>query len=96
MQLIKHLHAKTDDTISNLFHVVTIRAIPAAWSTSKLAPVFKKGDKTLASNYRLVSVVGLMAKLNATYLTGTLEEPSPTIGMLQPKQVSDDIIILKS
>ena len=58
LQLIKHLHARNDDTISHLFYVVTIRGIPAAWNTSKSTPVFKKGSKALASNYRPVSIMG--------------------------------------
>ena len=74
MQLVKHLHAWNGDTISNLFHAVTIRGIPAARNTLKLTAVFKKGDKTIASNYRPVGVMGPIAKLYATCLTGALEQ----------------------
>ena len=35
--------------------------------------MFKKGDKTLAANYRPVSVMGPIAKLYVTYLNLELE-----------------------
>ena len=71
-QLIKHLHTRNDEAISNLFRKVTTGGILAAWNVSKLISVFK-GDTTLASNYRPVSIMGPMAKLFATCLNRELE-----------------------
>ena len=73
MQLIKHLHTRNNETIFNLFRKVTTGGMQAAWNISKLTPVFKKGDKTLAANYRPVSIMGPMAKPFATYLNEALE-----------------------
>ena len=71
-QLIRHLHTRNNEAISNLFRKVTTGGILAAWNVSKIIPVFK-GDTTLASNYRPVSIMGLMAKLFATCLNEALE-----------------------
>ena len=49
------------------------RGIPEQWNTSRVTPVFKKGNKTLAANYRPVSVMGPITKLYATCLNIELE-----------------------
>ena len=49
------------------------RGIPEQWNTSRVTPVFKKGDKTLAANYRPVSIMGPITKLYATCLNLELE-----------------------
>ena len=52
---------------------MTERGIPKQWNTSRVTPVFKKGDKTLAANYQPVSVLGPIAKLYATCINLELE-----------------------
>ena len=47
--------------------------IPEQWNTSRVTLVFKKGDKTLAVNYRPVSVMGPIAKLYAICINLELE-----------------------
>ena len=37
--------------------------VPDSWKTAKVAPIFKKGDKSMASNYRPVSLTSLVGKL---------------------------------
>ena len=49
------------------------RGIPEQWNTSRVTPVFKKEDKTLAANYQPVSVLGPIAKLYATCINLELE-----------------------
>ena len=49
------------------------RGILEQWNTSRVTPVFKKGDKTLAANYQPVSVLGPIAKLYATCINLELE-----------------------
>ena len=45
---------------------MTERIILEQWNMSRVTPVFKKGDKALAANYRPVSVMGPIVKLYAT------------------------------
>ena len=54
--------------------------IPEQWNTSIVTPVFKKGDNTLAANYRPASVMGLLAKLYATCLNLELEHQAQANG----------------
>ena len=58
--------------------------IPEQWNTSRVTPVFKKGDDTLAANYRPICVMGPLAKLYATCLNLELNtRHRPTAGWLQ-------------
>ena len=50
------------------------------WNTSRVTPVFKKGDKTLVANYRPVSVMGPIAKLYMTCLSLELERQAQAKG----------------
>ena len=50
------------------------------WNTSRVTPMFKKGDKTLAANYQPVSVMGPIAKLYATRINLELERQAQANG----------------
>ena len=54
--------------------------IPEQWNMIRVTPVFKKGDKALAANYRPVSVMGPIAKLYATCLNLELEHQAQANG----------------
>jgi hypothetical protein len=43
--------------------------IPNDWRTASIVPVFKKGDKHLAANYRPISLTSITCKLMETYYT---------------------------
>ena len=50
--------------ITNLFNAIfTAQIYPDNWSYAKLTTVFKKGDRSLPSNYRGISVMNSLAKL---------------------------------
>ena len=72
-QMIKHLLSRNDGNLARLFHRVTREGIPESWNTPKLIPVYKKGDKAVAANYRPVSILGPLAKLFVACLNGELE-----------------------
>ena len=60
---------------------MTEHGIPEQWNVTKMTPVFKKGDKTLAANYRPVSVMFPLAKLYATCLNFELERQAQANGL---------------
>ena len=44
-------------------NIVTTSIYPAIWKLSKVTPVFKKGDKQLIKNYRLISLLPICGKI---------------------------------
>ena len=54
--------------------------IPEQWNMTRVTPVFKKGDKTIAANCRPVSVMGPIAKLYATCINLELERQAQANG----------------
>lgn len=44
--------------------------IPTLWKTSLVVPTYKRGDKTEANNYRLISLLAMTGKLYESYLQG--------------------------
>ena len=63
--------------------------------------MYKKGDKAVAANYRLVSVLGPLAKLFAAYLNGELEQKAvlnnwraPTQAGFRKRHPLEDLLLL--
>ena len=46
---------------------------PSAWKTSRICPVYKKGDRSLAANYRPVAIINNFAKLFEKIVTTKIE-----------------------
>ena len=42
--------------------------VPDSWKTANVVPVFKKGDRSIASNYRPISLTSLVGKLLETII----------------------------
>ena len=51
-------------SLTNLFNLsITTGTLPAAWKHARIVPIFKKGDKSLPSNYRPISVLSTVSKV---------------------------------
>ena len=57
---------------------------PADWLTAKVMPVFKKGDKSLAANYRPISLTCILCKVFEHILANIFKH-------LMPIMVVDDV-----
>lgn len=73
-------------SISALFDHVASTYIPAAWNTLAITPVHKKGDPTLAKNYRSIWVMGPFAKLFMSCINRYLTSYSEINGLRAPTQ----------
>jgi hypothetical protein len=52
--------------------IVTVKgAVPKEWRTTSVVPIFKKGDKSNAANYRPVSLTAICSKLQEHILCST-------------------------
>ncbi|PFX32350.1 putative RNA-directed DNA polymerase from transposon BS [Stylophora pistillata] len=73
--LLKHTAAEIAPSLCRLFNMSqSTGSFPANWKRAYIAPVFKKGDPTLAENYRPISLHALSPKLwnDLCLITGTL------------------------
>ena len=63
------------ETMLELFNdVVAFKCLPPAqWKRSKLVVIFKKGDRTFASNYRPIAILPIMYKVFSRILCKRLE-----------------------
>lgn len=70
----------------HLFNMVRHRGTPQAWNSITLLSLFKKGDPSLAENYRGLSIMGVLPKLYATILTARLDAELSEGGTRAPTQ----------
>lgn len=85
-------------------NIYNFRLFPKAWCCSPLTPVYKKGDRTLAKNYRGIAVSSNLCKLYCSVLNNRLTKfcdlnnllPSSQIGYRKNSRPSDHVFVLKS
>lgn len=55
--------------VAKLMHLILVtRQMPADWKTAKMTPIYKKGPKIEAGNYRMIAVSGTLYRLFANTL----------------------------
>ena len=60
--------------------------IPADWKTVFVSPIFKKGAKNLAVNYRPISLTSILCKLMEKFVRNAILEHLQTRYLLSSKQ----------
>ncbi|KAG0927454.1 hypothetical protein G6F30_012709 [Rhizopus arrhizus] len=58
-------------------------AVPAAWCTAQVVPIYKKGDPLQPANYRPISLTSVLRKLFELCLQTTLEDTAPSLDPVQ-------------
>ena len=57
--------------LTKLFnHSIKCQTIPDEWKKVKISVLFKKGDKCVAGNYRLISLTSVVCKIMEKFLRG--------------------------
>lgn len=71
--IIRIIHEKMPFYLPMLFNsIIKTQVYPAGWKTALITPVFKKGDPTVASNYRPIMLQSCIAKLFSRILEARL------------------------
>ena len=61
-------------------------AVPKEWRTASVVPIFKKGDKSNAANYRPVSLTAICSKLQERILCSNIMDHITTHSILSDSQ----------
>ena len=89
----------------NLFNsLLTNGVFPDIWTKSLIVPIFKKGNKSDAANYRGIALLSCLGKFFNLIINSRLTEFAKTNGIFQPEQfgfikgnrTSDNLAILHS
>ncbi|KAG2220508.1 hypothetical protein INT45_000919 [Circinella minor] len=57
--------------------------IPSAWRVAQVIPVYKKGESSLPSNYRPISLTSVLRKVMEICLTDSIHSASPLLDIAQ-------------
>ncbi len=63
-RLLKHLSSVISPALTKIYQLsIDTGAVPKDWRGASIVPVFKKGDKSKAANYRPVSLTAICCKM---------------------------------
>ena len=86
-RLLRELADYLAGPIAALFNSTLHRGeVPADWKKANISPIFKKGSKSLASNYRPISLTAVLCKLMETFVRDHVMNHLLDNKLLTPKQ----------
>ena len=103
MEFLKFSKGILDKPLVSLFNYIFDNGIyPKAWSTGLINPIFKQHDKTLAENYRKITLLSSLSKTFENILNNRLSYCKETVMPNDPLQngfnkdtpVTDNVFIL--
>ena len=72
-RILKELHVELAKPLTVLFNNSILESkIPVEWKIAEVRPIFKKGDKSQAGNYRPVSLTSIVCKLFEGFIRDAL------------------------
>ena len=86
-RLLKECADSLAEPVTKLFqHCVDSGTIPSAWRESIVSPIFKKGARNLAENYRPVSLTAVLCKLLDNFVREAIIEHLMKHSLLSKRQ----------
>ena len=86
-RVLKELHTETAPILTKIFKLsLDTGIVPSDWKTATIAPVFKKGLRSKASNYRPISLTCIASKMMVHIITSNLMTHFDKHRLLTPLQ----------
>lgn len=83
-EMLRPLREVLAPVLLSLFHLCAQWSfVPSLWRQAQVVPIFKKGDRSLASNYRPISLTSVFRKLFEICLTPQVTACSPLLDVSQ-------------
>ena len=60
--------------------------IPADWKTAVISPIFKKGNRNIASNYRPISLMSVICKIMESFVKKVIIDHLTNQNLISSKQ----------
>ena len=85
--MLKGCAGSISSKLSCIFNASFISGtVPSDWKVSRVTPIYKKGDASLASNYRPISLLPLVAKLQERIVHVALQDHLLSQKAISPSQ----------
>ena len=85
--VLKELHSEIAPILQTIFQVsLNSGTLPDDWTNARVTPIYKKGDKAAASNYRPISLTCICCKLMEHIVTSNLVKHLNTNNILYDLQ----------
>ena len=86
-RIIKELVDSLSEPIAVLLNkTMEYGILPVDWKRANISPIFKKGSKRLAENYRPISLTSVLCKLMETFVKQTIMQHLIDQNLLSPNQ----------
>ena len=86
-RLLKELATIIAGPLSDLFQKsINAKSVPSDWKTAFVTPIFKKGSRLKAENYRPISLTSVVAKILERVVNDTILEHLKVNNILSPNQ----------
>ena len=86
-RLVKELAEQLSGPIAHLFNLrIEQQTLPNDWKQALVSPIFKKGSKYLAVNYRPINLASLFCKVNETFIKEKFMSHLQELQLLAKKQ----------
>ena len=86
-RLLKELAEHISNPITQLLNkTIKNQVIPTDWKMAFISPIFKKGSRNIASNYRPISLTCILCKLMEKFIRAKIMEHLQNKNLLSTKQ----------
>ena len=89
LRLLKETATEISPALCHLFQITLgCRVVPSQWKTAYVTPIFKKGDRSKAENYRPTSLTSAVVKVVERIVNDTLLKHQVSNSIISNKQHS--------